>query len=476
MPVRELVRVARTSRTNARFNTSHVVGSYNIAPTSNLPVVVHKSCPHYTTQNLGEQTSTEKADVPDKNTQTVTPTTTSVGEHPTRQLTLLNWGWPEYKLINCRGEELQEKPLFVPHLNGRRCVVVVQGVFEWTPDKQPYKYEPKPSSSDSETELPPHMFLAGLYNHHGHVILLTTEANEYLGKVHHRMPVFLSQEEIDDWIDPNIPFNQVIKPVLDLNNPKWDRVICSPVTKLVNNLQERSAKTLITIDEWRQQNKERGGSIQSFFGVKPNKNPSTLSSTKDTPLPSETQSAQKTSWFASSSTKTLADTQPDLDAVDEEMTAVKHIEPAPELVKFVESSKQSSLNPESFFCPSQTNSPNAKALNEASNPKSIDSDGFRIKLRKVLPGTKGLSSELEREELREWVRSKRRQSRGPRLSSSCRQLFDGESPAKHTEAPTQTARYGDSKNKSNLKTKPEKFKGRGSNTKDEIPLHSTKHL
>lgn len=487
IPANELVRVARTSRTHARFNPTHVVGSYNIAPTSNLPVITHKSCPHYT--NSLPAVTSASADVQASDSATPKPTiecetptpvaspvpstntqkaeTTAETSDSIRQLTLLHWGWPEYKLINCRGEELQEKPLFIPHLNSRRCVVVVQGVFEWTPEKEPYKYVPKSWRGQADEGLPQHVFLAALYNSHGNVILLTTEANNYLGKVHHRMPVFLTEEEIDRWIDPSVPFSQVIRPVLDHHHPKWDQIECSPITKIINNLNEKSIKNLMTLDESRALNTQKGGTLSSFFSSKPKQAFFNTASKADTSATKDS-TAGKSDWFSSANKSVpepIAETPGEQDA-GEHITP-KPIEPSPALVSFVETVLETSTDPNSFFCPSQDNSPNAKALNEQSNPKSQSVQEFRIKLRKVLPGTQGLQSEAEREELRQWMKSSRtRHSREPKEQLNI-QAFDSSSSSSHKE---NRPRQMDGVER----TKPPKTKEKRPADYKEVPLVSMK--
>jgi len=43
-------------------------------------------------------------------------------------------------MINARGEEILQKPFFRPYYSNR-CVVIVEGVFEWNQQKEPFVYK-----------------------------------------------------------------------------------------------------------------------------------------------------------------------------------------------------------------------------------------------------------------------------------------------------------------------------------------------
>lgn len=131
-----------------------------------------------------------------------------------RVLHLLRWGlvphWSKdpsigAKLHNARGESLSEKPSFREAFKKRRCLIPADGFYEWKTEgqkKQPYYF----SLKSEET-----MALAGLWeswkapdgNILRSVTIITTEANEVMKPIHHRMPVILGQEYWSDWLDAN---------------------------------------------------------------------------------------------------------------------------------------------------------------------------------------------------------------------------------------------------------------------------------
>ena len=96
------------------------------------------------------------------------------------------------RMINARSETVSEKPSFRGAFRKRRCLIPTDGFYEWQRTgngKQPYHIHAKGGS--------PFAF-AGLWENWsggGEEIrsctILTTEAKEVVGEVHHRMPVIL---------------------------------------------------------------------------------------------------------------------------------------------------------------------------------------------------------------------------------------------------------------------------------------------
>lgn len=116
------------------------------------------------------------------------------------------------RLFNARSETVAEKPSFRAAFKRRRCLVVADGFYEWTPRNRghrPYYFTP--------TEAPLLAF-AGLYeswtppdadaSSPGRIescTVLTTEASDDLAGVHHRMPVILSSGDFATWLAQGTP-------------------------------------------------------------------------------------------------------------------------------------------------------------------------------------------------------------------------------------------------------------------------------
>lgn len=135
------------------------------------------------------------------------------GEGAGRSVAMLRWGllpgWAKdpamaARMINARCESAADKPAFRAAFRGRRCLVPVDGYYEWANTaggKQPYLFRLRDG-------LP--MALAGLWERReepaGETLetftILTTAANERLAWVHERMPVILPPEAWSLWLRP----------------------------------------------------------------------------------------------------------------------------------------------------------------------------------------------------------------------------------------------------------------------------------
>jgi len=124
----------------------------------------------------------------------------SNGGHKTDTLGVseMFWGFenPYRKglIINARSETAREKNLFAESIARRRCVIPASGFYEWDRYKARYRIT-----------LPCKqlIFFAGFYREEQSVnryTILTTEANDSMIRVHDRMPVIISRDEIRPWI------------------------------------------------------------------------------------------------------------------------------------------------------------------------------------------------------------------------------------------------------------------------------------
>jgi putative SOS response-associated peptidase YedK len=162
-----------------------------------------------------------------------------------RALELLRWGlvpvWAKdlaigNKLINARSETAAEKPSFRTALKKRRCLVVVDGFYEWRQTAQPKL----PFLIRRRDGRP--LTLAGLWEEWtsretGEVVrsctLLTTGPNGLMAPLHDRMPVLLEPETHALWLSSEPQEPAVLQPLLV---PCRDDVLeLRPVSRLVNS-------------------------------------------------------------------------------------------------------------------------------------------------------------------------------------------------------------------------------------------------
>jgi len=105
--------------------------------------------------------------------------------------------------INARSESIYEKKTFRESFRFRRCIIPINGFFEWkVEDKEKTPYFVKDSSKE-------YMALAGIWDEYFEeslnmnivtVALITCDANEKLGEIHHRMPVVLDKKDFNTWL------------------------------------------------------------------------------------------------------------------------------------------------------------------------------------------------------------------------------------------------------------------------------------
>ena len=160
-----------------------------------------------------------------------------------REATFLKWGlvprWAKdpaigNRLINARAETVAEKPSFREAFARRRCLVPVDGFYEWSrrgDRKRPFYFHMR----DGEP-----FAVAGLWERWeggGEMLetctLLTTEANELLAPHHDRMPVIVRPEDYDLWLDAGVRRAELLQPLL--RSYPYGEMSAYEVSPLVNS-------------------------------------------------------------------------------------------------------------------------------------------------------------------------------------------------------------------------------------------------
>ncbi|PPR25307.1 MAG: putative SOS response-associated peptidase YedK [Alphaproteobacteria bacterium MarineAlpha10_Bin3] len=160
-----------------------------------------------------------------------------------RELVLVRWGlvpsWAKAvsagrPLINARAETVAEKPAFRNAFKRRRCLIPADGFYEWhaVPDgsKQPYRI----AMADNAL-----FAFAGIWEHwqttEGSELetcaIVTTDANNQIRDIHHRMPVILAPGDFDAWLsgEPGA--------AATLMRPYGGSLIAYPVGRAVNDIR-----------------------------------------------------------------------------------------------------------------------------------------------------------------------------------------------------------------------------------------------
>ncbi len=148
---------------------------YNVAPSQQLPIVIFEDAPKLVAADWG---------------------------------LLPAWADPSKvkPQINARAESIADKPMFRSAFKARRCVIPVEGYYEWQENeggKIPHYFRLKSRE--------PFRF-AGLWetgkNGRRNYAVITTAVSERLSPYHHRMPVILPPESFMSWIDSTLPFDK----------------------------------------------------------------------------------------------------------------------------------------------------------------------------------------------------------------------------------------------------------------------------
>lgn len=171
-----------------------------------------------------------------------------------RRLDALQWGlipfWAKdatigRKLVNARLDSVAAKPAFREAWTRRRCLIPASGFYEWS---EPVAGRKRPHFVRPGDE--PLLALAGLWERWRTpsgdkletCVIVTTDANAQLAKVHDRMPLLIPRDAHALWLDPRSSVEDVarlvdrapkleVQPVgFGVNDPrKDDETLIAPV-------------------------------------------------------------------------------------------------------------------------------------------------------------------------------------------------------------------------------------------------------
>lgn len=174
-----------------------------------------------------------------------------VEDRERRCLTPMHWGlvppWAKdpkigNRMINARAETVAVKNSFRRAYRNRRCLIPVDGFYEWKTvpgqkRKQPY-FIHDPTGA-------PYAF-AGLWERWRDpqrdigeelrsATMITVDSNEPMSAVHHRMPVILEPDDWDLWLADGVDDPEILDPLLVPSSP--ERIAMHPVGPEVGNVR-----------------------------------------------------------------------------------------------------------------------------------------------------------------------------------------------------------------------------------------------
>lgn len=166
------------------------------------------------------------------------------GGDGTRRLGRMTWGlvpsWTKERrgsgLINARAETVSEKPSFRSSFRSKRCVIPMDGYYEWRTVAADGAVPSGPKRAVYVTRADGHpLAVAGLWStwkqpESGEVVrtccVITTAANESLARVHDRMPAVLEHREWSDWLGRSAePGSDDERDLLDLLSPAEEGIL-----------------------------------------------------------------------------------------------------------------------------------------------------------------------------------------------------------------------------------------------------------
>jgi putative SOS response-associated peptidase YedK len=159
------------------------------------------------------------------------------------------------RMINARAETVAEKPAFKKLFATKRCIVPMDGFYEWTPGSPdgPLNAKGKPLKRPWFIHRPDGEPLAvaalwavwkdpddpeGRFLHS--TTIVTTAANEAMRPVHDRMPAILVPEHWAEWLDPDNHDIDALLRLLDGGPPEL--LDMRPVSTDVNNVRNNGAE------------------------------------------------------------------------------------------------------------------------------------------------------------------------------------------------------------------------------------------
>ncbi len=179
------------------------------------------------------------------------PVLAVMAEDGPRRADMMRWGFTfnarrgggssPRPLFNARSETLTERPVFRAAFAQRRCLVPVNGFYEWRdegsgrtplwihrPDEQPFA-------------------LAGIYNSgpdEAAACVITCAPNSLMEPIHHRMPAVLAADDYDAWLaEETNP-----ETLRDLLAPReWPDLTARPVSRAVNRAAADGPQLIDTV-------------------------------------------------------------------------------------------------------------------------------------------------------------------------------------------------------------------------------------
>ncbi len=116
-------------------------------------------------------------------------------------------------LVNARSETAAQKPTFQPGWNSHRCVIPASYYYEWEHYMQPNGKKETGQKYLIQPKDEQFTWLCGIYRAEDcalpHFVILTRPASEEIAFIHDRMPMMIREQDVDNWINPNVNADEI---------------------------------------------------------------------------------------------------------------------------------------------------------------------------------------------------------------------------------------------------------------------------
>lgn len=186
------------------------------------------------------------------------------GQDVARELRVVRWGlvpsWAKdvsigSRLINARVETVDSKPAFRRAFARRRCLLPADGFYEWQPVEEDGKTRKQPyfiHRADGgvlafaglyelwrDKSLPEDHPRAWLWS----AVIITTRAEDEVGRIHDRMPMVIEPDRWDDWLDPGDTDPARVRALL-ASAAEGGRLTSYPVSMNVNAVRNNGPRLI----------------------------------------------------------------------------------------------------------------------------------------------------------------------------------------------------------------------------------------
>ena len=142
-----------------------------------------------------------------------------------KELKLIKWGFEKWDqkgvIFNARSDKLETSQFYLYNYKNGRCLIPLTNYYEWEKvGLKKEKYEIKPDKV---------LFMAGLIKKEkdgsDSYTIITKDANDDIKFIHPRMPIFVSNEKAENWLNGNLSIKELEKDFQVMNYHKSNQEV-----------------------------------------------------------------------------------------------------------------------------------------------------------------------------------------------------------------------------------------------------------